>query len=98
MVVGVYKIGTSAGASASTRLQGEHPLDVPAHGHQTPLASGLTGPRKEIWRDPITDLMIPNTAPPSACVRHNVIGLRASSADAPSHRPGQRARPSREIR
>ena len=48
--------------------QGEHPLHVPRHGHEAPLASHFFRPRSRNWRNPITDLMMPNTGS-GVCLR-----------------------------
>jgi hypothetical protein len=38
-----------------------HPFDVSGYGDEAPLAAAQSSPRSRNWRNPITDLMMPNT-------------------------------------
>ena len=69
--------GLSRRPVPSDGLQGEHPLDVPAHHYQVPLALHVRQSAQKKPRNPIADLMLPNTGS-GVCLRLNV-GIEVNS-------------------
>jgi hypothetical protein len=60
-----------------------HPLDVPGHSNQAPLAAEAIEPAQQELSESITDLMIPTPALESACADRRVVCLAVSAA--PGH-------------
>jgi hypothetical protein len=49
-------------------VEGEYPLDVPGHGHEAPFVADIFEAAEQNWRNPSTDLMMPNTGS-GVCLR-----------------------------
>ena len=63
-----YNWARNGSSRSIGRSEGEHPLQIPGHGHEAPFAAHVFEPAQRELRNPSADLMTPNTGS-GVCLR-----------------------------